>query len=196
MERRSAHIPAEQRHLPADLYGTFDIQPTPDGGKRYSLPHTLGASVLAYVMRSRVLACAAALALLAPALAPERDVGSPLNVYWLYALLIFFLSHGLIAVAVSLTLLVTGRRKITRITIRADGLILDDVGFYPAEHIWAIGYGTTSNEGKSDETFEPRITIQIGTRPIVLADGIEVEAGRLFMRLFSDDARHYWSRHN
>ncbi len=196
VEQRLAHLPDDRRHLPSDLYGTFDIQPTPDGGKRYSLPHTLGTSVLDFAARSRVLAGVAALALVWPALSPERDPGSPLGVYWLYALLMFFLLHGLLALALSLALLVSGWRKTTRITIRADGLILDDAGFYPAEHIWAIGYGTTTNEGKIDETFEPCITIQIGTHRILLADGIEVEAGRLFMRLFSEDARHYWARHN
>ena len=196
MAHHPAHIPDGDRHLPADLYGTFDIQPTPDGGKRYSLPHTLGNSVLAYVTQSRMLASIAAVALLCPLIAPENNAGSPLSIYWLYAPLMFFLLHGLCALAVLTALLVSGRRKVTRITIRADGLILDDVSFYPAEHIWGIGYGTTINEGQSGETFVPRITIQVGTNPIILADGIEVEAGRLFMRLYSDDARRYWSRHN
>jgi hypothetical protein len=190
------HIPEAPRHLPADLYGRFDIQPTPDGGKRYSLPTTLGASVMAFVTKPRAVLAVAGMALVWPVLFPEHDTGSPLTITWLYALLIFLLLHGLLALGVTAVLLATRIRKVTRITIRPDGLILDDVSFFPADHIWSIGYGVTSNEGKPDETFAPHITIQVGTNRITLAEGVEVEAGRLFMRLFEEDTRHYWARHN
>ncbi len=195
-ETAQRHLPEVPRHLPADLYGHFDIQHTPDGGKRYSLPHTLGASVMAFAMRAKVVLGVAALAIIWPALFPEREAGSPLSVTWLYIVLVFFLLHGMLALGVTAAFIITGLRKITRITIRPDGLILDDVSFFAADHIWVVGYGVTSNEGKADEAFEPHITIQVGTNRITLAEGVEAEAGKLFMRLFQEDTRHYWARHN
>ena len=44
--------------------------------------------------------------------------------------------------------------------------------------------------------FEPLVTLQIGTKQIVLAEGLDVASAKLFMRLFSDDVRRYWHRHN
>ena len=131
-----------------------------------------------------------------PVIFPERDAGSPLASYWLYAMLMFFLLHGAMTVVVAIAALITGLRKITRITIRPDGLILNDASFYAAEHIWMISYGITSNEGKPDELFEPKITVQVGTHVVTLADGLEVGPAKLFMRLFSEDTRRYWHRHN
>ncbi len=195
-ETSKAHVPLPPRHLPAALYGKFDIQPLPDGSKRYSLPHTLGGSVLAFVTRPKIVISVAVTAMVWPVLFPETESGSPLTVTWLYTLLVFFLLQGLLALGVIAALLVTGLRKVTRITIRPDGLVLDDVHFFAADHIWSIGYCVTTNAGKPDETFAPLISIQVGTSRITLAEGVEVEAGRLFMRLFEEDTRHYWARHN
>ncbi len=55
MQKYSGHIPDAPRQLPAVLYGQFDIRTTPDGGRQYSLPHTLGASVIARTTQPRVL---------------------------------------------------------------------------------------------------------------------------------------------
>jgi hypothetical protein len=193
---KQAHIPHRSRHLPSDLYGHFDIQATPDGGKRYTLPHTIRESALAFASRRHIFVPIVVLALLWPIAFPEREAGSPLTNYWLHAALAFALAHGVATTVTALVLKVSGLRQVTRITIRPDGLILDDVHFFAADHIWAVGYGDTENEGKADERFTPEITIQVGTNKLILATGVEVEAGRLFMRLFSEDTRHYWSRHN
>lgn len=196
MPQRSGHIPEVARHLPADLYGRFDIRTTPDGGRQYSLPHTLGASVIAFTTQPHILLIIAGVAALWPVLFPERDASSPLATTWAYFALMFFLLHGIAAVVAAIAALATGIRKITRITIREDGLILNDASFYPAEHIWMIGYGVTTNDGKPDESFVPKIEIQLGTTTITLADGLEVEPAKLFMRLFTEDNRRYWHRHN
>lgn len=194
MQAAQSAIP--ERNLPADLYGRFDIRMTEDGGKQYTLPHTLSETVMTFITRPRVVGAILLVAIIVPVLFPERDADAPLACFWLYATLTFFLAHGASALAVMAGLLVTGIRKVTRIAIRADGLILNDASFYPAEHIWVVGYGVTSNEGKPDEAFQPHIAIQVGMNRITLAEGVEVEAGKLFMRLFSDDTRQYWARHN
>ena len=196
MQQRSGHIPDVARHLPADLYGRFDIRTTPDGGRQYSLPHTLGASVIGITTKPRVLLIVGGVSVMWPIMFPESDASSPLAANFFYVTLMFFLLHGIVAIMVAIAALATGIRKITRITIREDGLILNDASFYPSEHIWMIGYGVTSNAGKPGETFTPKIEIQFGTTKIVLAEGLEVEPAKLFMRLFTEDNRRYWHRHN
>ncbi len=196
MQKYSGHIPDAPRQLPAALYGQFDIRTTPDGGRQYSLPHTLGASVIARTTQPRMMLAIGVIAAAWPIIFPERDAGAPLASNWIYIPLMFLLLHGIVAFAVAIAALITGTRKITRITIREDGLILDDATFYAAAHLWMIGYGVTTNEGKPDEVFAPKITIQVGTNVITLADGLEVEPAKLFMRLFGEDTRRYWHRHN
>ena len=98
--------------------------------------------------------------------------------------------------AVTLWALVTGYRRPTFITIRADGLVWNDTYFFAAHHIWSIGYGTTSREGKPDESFEPLIVIQVGVKTIVLAEHLDAASGKMFMNLFRNDKRRYWYGHN
>ena len=191
-----SHIPSTKRHLPADFYGRFDIKITADGGKQYSLPHTLGATVLAITTTRKMLLSMGGAALLCAIVFPSRNPNSPLADTWIYIVLVFFPIHASAALAVSVAALVTGMRKVTRITIREDGLIWNDQKFFPAGDIWMIGYGFTDNKGKADETFAPKIEIQLGTQTITLADGLDVTAAKLFERLFSDDTRRYWHRHN
>lgn len=184
------------RFLPEDYYGRFDISTTEDGGKRYALPHTFGATVLALTTGRRALLATSLVACLFPALFPVTTPGSPLANPVTYALLSFFPMIGIAAAIIAVVVLVTGTRKLTRITIREDGLIWNDQHFYPALHIWSIGYGVTSKAGKPDESFTPKIEIQVGVETITLAEGLEVAPAKLFMRLFGDDTRRYWHRHN
>ena len=136
------------------------------------------------------------LAVIIAIISPVEDPQSPLTRTWLYVGLLFLLLHLVAAALVMLFALITGTRKLTRISIREDGLVWNDHHFFPVEHIWSTGYGTTMNEGKPNEEFEPLVTVQIGTQKIVLAEGLEVASAQLFMRLFSDDVRRYWHRHN
>ena len=196
MEQTSAHIPAIDRQLPADLYGRFDIKATSEGGRQYSLPHTLGATVLAIITGRRVLLSMIAIAVFWTVVFPERDTNSPLADRWIYAVLMFFPLHGAAALTVAIGALASGMRKITRITIREDGLIWNDSNFFAAHHIWMISYGVTENRDKETELFTPKIEIQVGTQTITLADGLDVAPAKLFMRLFAEDTRRYWHRHN
>ena len=189
-------IPVTGRNLPADLYGHFDIRVTDDGSKQYSLPHTLGATVLALTSGRNAMLSVGVLAVIIAIISPVEDPQSPLTRTWLYVGLLFLLLHLVAAALVMLFALITGTRKLTRISIREDGLVWNDHHFFPVEHIWSTGYGTTTNEGKPNEVFEPLVTVQIGTQKIVLAEGLEVASAQLFMRLFSDDVRRYWHRHN
>ncbi len=196
MQTHSSHVPDDRRHLPFDLYGHFDIRSTPDGGRQYSLPHTLGASVLAFSTKSRVLSGVLVAAVIWTIAVPEQNASSPLALHWIYVPLMFALLHLLLTIVVAAAALLTGLRKITRITIRQDGLILNDASFYAAGDVWMIGYGVTSNAGKADEVFVPKITVQVGVNVLTLADGLEAQPAKLFMRLFQDDTRRYWHRHN
>jgi hypothetical protein len=192
----SHHKPAASRFLPEDYYGRFDISNTADGGKRYALPHTFGATVLALTTGRRALLATSLVACLFPALFPVTTPGSPLANPVTYALLSFFPMIGIAAVIIAVVVLLTGTRKLTRLTIREDGLIWNDQHFYPALHIWSIRYGVIHNAGKPDESFTPKIEIQVGVETITLAEGLEVAPAKLFMRLFGDDTRRYWHRHN
>jgi hypothetical protein len=59
-----------------------------------------------------------------------------------------------------------------------------------------IGYGTTSHAGKPDESFEPLITLQVGTKTVVLVEHLDAAAGKMFEHLFRNDTRRYWHGHN
>jgi hypothetical protein len=196
MHSKPTHVPEAPRHLPADLYGHFDIRGTPDGGRQYSLPHTLASSVMTITTEPRMLALLIAAALAWSLIVPVREAASPLSTTWLYAMLVFFLLHLIAVIGAAIAMLISGVRIITRITIRPDGLILNDASFYAAEDLWMIGYGVTHNEGKADETFTPKITLQVGTHLVTIADGLDVQSAKLFMRLFQEDTRRYWHRHN
>jgi hypothetical protein len=191
-----AHIPAAERHLPADYYGRFDIKNTADGGKQYSLPHTLGATVLAVTTGRKTLLAVLGLAVVCAFVFPAREPHSPLADTWVYSALVFFPLHALVAFTVALIALITGMRKLTRITIREDGLIWNDRNFFPASHIWMVSFGNTSNKGTPDEEIHSKLEIQVGTQMITLADGLEKAPAQLFERLFTDDTRRYWHRHN
>lgn len=193
---KPTHVPDVPRHLPAHLYGPFDIRGTPDGGRQYSLPHTLASSVMMVTTKPRTLAVLTVVAFARSIVVPVQDVTSPLSATWLHVMLVFLLLHLLAAIAVAIALLISGVRTVTRITIRPDGLILNDASFYAAEDIWLIGYGVTLNAGKPDETFTPKITLQVGTHLVTIADGLDVQSAKLFMRLFEEDTRRYWHRHN
>lgn len=192
----ASNNPLIERNLPADLYGHSDIRMTADGGKEFSLAHTLGTTVLSIMSGTKPLVLVGALALLLAVAWPVRDEQSPLTRFWLYAALLFLLLHLAGAAVVAVWTLVTGTRKITKLTIREDGLVWNDQHFFPVEHIWSVGYGTTIDEGKASEVYEPLITIELGTRKIVLAEGLDVASATLFKRVFSEDTRRYWHRHN
>lgn len=196
MPRTPAHIPETGRNLPADLYDLFDSRTTPDGGRQYSLPHTLASTVVAMTTKPRMLIAVAAAGVACALVLPAGEPGSPLSSFSFTAMLIASLAHALGALVMSIAALVTGTRKVTRITIRSDGLILNDATFYATEHVWAIHYGETSNAGKADEAFHPKIRIQVGTQTITLAEGLQADSAKLFMQLFEQDTRRYWHRHN
>lgn len=183
--------PADDRNLPEDYYGGFDVRPTPDGGKRYRLPHTLYGTVMAAVTSAKALA---AVSLAVGALVMVWGV--PVEPVWFGASVAFLACHAAATLLVTLWALVTGYRRATFITIRADGLVWNDRAFFSARHIWLIGYGTTTNEGKPDEVFEPLLEIQVGTRQVLLADTLDATAAKMFMHLFRDDTRRYWHGHN
>lgn len=189
------HLPATDRHLPVRTYGGFDIRWTQDGGQQFSLPHTAWGTVAGIIMRKPAVVGTLSVALICAVVFPA-DPASPMARLWVYVILVFFPLHALVAFAVSIGVLVSGVRQVTRITIREDGLIWNDQHFFEAEHIREIGYGITSDEGKATESFTPKIEIQVGLQRIVLADDVDPAAGKLFMRLFSEQTRHYWHRHN
>jgi hypothetical protein len=186
----------QQRNLAERLYGGFDVMQLADGAKRYSLPHTLGGTVLARTTTARVLLPLTGLALaLLLIYAPFGPMRVSFGSLFLLALTVLPL-HAIVALAALITFAITGERAVTHITIRPDGLVWQDRHFFAASDIWSIGYGLSSNQGKADETFEPKIEIQVGTRTIVLADNVDPIAGKLFMRLFGEDTRRYWHGHN
>lgn len=192
----AGHLPTTSRNLPEDLYGHFDIRPTPDGGKQYSLPHTLAETVRSRASQPSILMCVAATALATPFIWPETDKGAPLAMTWLYSGIVFFLLHGLVVIGISGDALLSGKRKVTRITIREDGLIWNDSRFFASDDIWRISYGTVTAPETPEETLIPRFAVSVGTQVIVLADNIDIMAGTLFAQRFAQDIRRYWHRHN
>lgn len=183
------------RNLPAAAYGHFDIRVTEDG-KEFSTPHTLGATALSIMSERKALVGVTATAIVLTLANPITEANSPLYRYWLYLALTFLLVHLICTFAVLVFAAVTGIRKVTRLTIREDGLVWNRTHFFPVEHIWGVGYGTTIDEGKASEVYEPLITIDLGVHKIVLAEGLDVPSAALFKRVFSDDVRRYWHRHN
>jgi hypothetical protein len=183
--------PTNNRHLPEHFYGGFDIRQLADGSKRYRLPHTLKGSVMQIVTGAPVMGMVAAVTAIA-----VLALGVPVEPFWFGAAVAFLALHAAVTVPITLWALITGYRCATFITIRPDGLVWNDAKFFAAVHIWLIGYGITSREGKPDETFEPRIEIQVGTRTVLLAEDVDPTAGKMFMRLFSEDTRRYWHGHN
>lgn len=188
------HVPAMARNLPKRFYGRFDIRPTPDGGVQYSLPHTIGTSTLHAATRPVViLALVAAVIAIATQLAAP-DHGTTLTV--LHWGLTFLGLHGIVALLVMIGLLCSGWRLVTRVTIREDGLIIDDQLFFDAQYIHRIGYGATWQAGQPDELFVPRFEIDLGTTTVIIAEGLEVAAAKLFEHRFRDDVRRYFHGHN
>jgi len=196
MAKSPSHIPARSRSMPESYYGRFDIKTTDDGSKQYSLPHTLGATIMELATGRVVLLAAAAIAWPCASIFPVKDDSSPLATTWVYAAFLFLGLHAAVTTLIALTAVLTGWRKVTRLTIRADGLIWNDHHFFPAHHIWRICYGTTTNADKPNAVFTPKIEIQVGVATIVLADGLDVPSAQLFERLFREDTRRYWHRHN
>ena len=124
-------IPDSGRNLPSDFYDRFDICVTDDGSKQYSLPHTLGATVLALMSGLKAMLCVGALAAIIAIISPVSDPQSPLTRTWLYIALLFLLLHLVGATFVMLFALITGTRKLTKISIREDGLVWNDHHFFP-----------------------------------------------------------------
>ena len=183
--------PAEARNLPEDFYGGFDVRQMPDGSKRYRLPHTLFGTVMALVMSRTVLVpVSIATAIL------TLIFGVPVEPSGLGVIVTVLACHATATVVVTFWALLTGFRWATFIAIRADGLVWNDRSFFPASHILMISYGTTFNTGKSDERFEPLLTIQLGVKTVLLAEHLEPASGKLFEHLFRDDTRRYWHGHN
>ena len=183
------------RNLPAADYGHFDIRMTEDG-KEFSTPHTLGATALSIMSERKALVAVASLCFVITLSNPIKEPNSLLNRYWLYLALTFLLVHLICTFTVLVFTAATGIRKVTRLTIREDGLVWNRTHFFPVEHIWGVGYGTTFDEGKASEVYKPLITIVLGVHKIVLAEGLDVPSAALFKRVFSDDIRRYWHRHH
>ena len=184
-------VPAEGRNLPENYYGGFDVRQTPDGGKRYRLPHTLFGTVMALVMGSTVL-----LSVFGATAALSLVCGVPVEPDWFGAIVTLLACHATATVAVTFWALLAGFRCSTSITIRADGLVWNDRAFFPASHVLMISYGTTFNTGKPDERFEPLLSIQLGVKTVLLAEYLEPVPAKLFEHLFRDDTRRYWHGHN
>ena len=183
--------PAEDRNLPEDFYGGFDVRQMSDGGKRYRLPHTLFGTVMALVLSRSVLVPVAIATVML-----TFGLGVPVEPDWFGGIVTALACHAIATVMVTFWALLTGYRCATFITIRADGLVWNDHAFFPASHILMISYGTTFNTGKPDERFEPLLSIQLGVKTVVLAEHLEPAAGKLFEHLFRDDTRRYWHGHN
>ena len=181
----------EIRALPEDYYGGFDVRQLADGGKRYRLPHTLFGTVMPLIMDTRRLG----MVLIATVIA-TIVLGTPAEPIWFGAILTFLGLHATMAIVVTLWAAITGYRRPSFITIRADGLVWNDEHFFPASHIWLVGYGTTYCAGKPDESFEPLITLQVGVKTIVLVDHLDPASGKMFAHLFKNDTRRYWHGHN
>ena len=183
--------PAESRNLPEDYYGGFDVRQMPDSSKRYRLPHTLYGTVMPLVTGAAVLGVVVLVTG-----AAVMTLGVPIEPAWFGSAVAFVGLHAAMTILVTLWALLTGYRRQTFITIRADGLVWNDKHFFPASHIWSIGYGTTTNGGKPDESFEPLIEIQVGVKTVVLADHLDAAAGKMFEHFFRNDTRRYWYGHN
>ncbi len=181
----------EARTLPEDYYGGFDVKPTPDGGKRYRLPHTLFGTVMPMITDANRLGM-----VLIATLFLTIVLGAPADPFWFGACLTYLALHAGMAIVATLWAAITGYRRPSFITIRADGLVWNDAHFFPASHIWMVGYGITSREGKPDESFAPLITLQVGTKSVVLVEHLDEEAGKMFHHLFPNDTRRFWHGHN
>ena len=163
----------------------------PDGGKRFRLPHTLFGTVMPLVTGANVMAW-----VFITTFVLTLFVGVPVEPVLVGGVVTLLACHAAATVLITLWALLTGYRRPTFITIRADGLVWNDHSFFPASHILLISYGTTFNTGKIDERFEPLLSIQLGVKTVVLAEYLEPAAGKLFQHLFSDDTRRYWHGHN
>ena len=174
-------------NLPPEFYDGYDVRLMPDGGKEYTLPHTLYGTVLALVTTGAALVVVAAVTL--------ATTASDGFTFW--NLLLHYIGvHLAAAFTVMLWALVTGYRCVTRIAIREDGIVWNGDTFFSVRHIREISYGRSCKGDYGDEIFEPLVTIQLGVKTIVLADHLEPVAAKLFMRDFEYDIRRYWYRHN
>lgn len=181
----------ETRTLPEDYYGGFDVRQLADGGKRYRLPHTLFGTVMPLIMDARRLGM-----ILVATVVATLVLGVPAEPILFGVCLTYLALHAAMAIAVTLWAAITGYRRPSFITIRADGLVWNDAHFFPASHIWMIGYGTVISAGKPDESYEPLITLQLGVKTIVLVDHLDAASGKMFAHLFKNDTRRYWHGHN
>lgn len=193
---RQSHIPSPERQMPADFYGRFDIKTTPDGGKQYSIPHTLNNTAKSIATSPAVVVAAIAGAAAYHGLGPIVEHGSPLGIAWLHVSLLTVLVLSAIWLAALLLAAITGKRKMTRVTIREDGLIINDAHHFQADHIWDVSFGITHNKDKPEESVTPFFEITLGTKKLMIADGIDLNASLLFERLLRADIRRYWHRHN
>lgn len=193
---RQSHIPSPERQMPADFYGRFDIKTTPDGGKQYAIPHTLVNTATSIATSPAVVGAAIAGAIICDQLWPVVERGSPLSTGWLHVSLITLLALSAVWFAVLIGAVVTGHRKMTRVTIREDGLIINDAHHFHADHIWDVSFGITHNKDKPEESVTPFFEITLGTKKLKLAEGIDLNASLLFERLMREDIRRYWHRHN
>lgn len=188
-------FPVRQRNLPRAWYGSFDITTTLRG-RLYRVPHTLWRSTLGLTTTFPVLALILAGAVLAALqLEPVSTDVSPSALLAATALLYCPL-HAALALPVAIACWLTGYRTAVTLEITETELIWNDRAAFPASHLWMISYGTTSHPGTAQETFDPLIEIQLGTQLITLGEELDPVAAKLFMRLFQDDIRRYWHRHN
>jgi hypothetical protein len=111
----------KSRALPEDYYGGFDVKQMADGGKRYRLPHTLFGTVMPLIMDATRLG----MTLIATVIA-TLVLGVPAEPIWFGAILTFLALHATMAIVVSLWAAITGYRRPSFITIRADGLVWND----------------------------------------------------------------------
>lgn len=192
-----SHIPSPGANLPPSLYGQFDIKPTPDGGKRYVLPHNFTYSVMHALTRPAVIVGCMVIGFLATFYFLRDIPFVPLLHRLGFAAAFGALFILMLSIPVMLYCDLFGKRAVSTITIRSDGLILNDTSFFPAAHIHEICYGVTTSykDGRPAE-FAPKVEIQVGMAWITLADKLEQEAGRLFERRFREDTRRYWHHHN
>lgn len=194
----AAHRSLIKRNLPKEYYGAFDVRPTQDGGKEYLLPHTLDYTAMILMTHSISLVALSVAALWAFLLTHHYWLPNHIRAFLLTperlslgAAMYFPVVVILTVMAVMFVSWLVDFRITKSITIRDDGLIIDNDKFYPAQHVLEVIYNDTK-DGKARYIFD----IELGVHHVELATDLEEPAALIFQAMFSNDLRRYWYRHN
>lgn len=192
------HEPSRTRSMPKEYYGAFDVRRTEDGGRAYLLPHGIDYSVFFHLTKLHPMLVMATISLWIFLLYGRPYVAAA---HWAYltqierlplaAAILFIPVFGCACALLYLAFYTTDYRVTSIITIRENGMILDNKWFYPCAHIWNVSYYE-----QTEDRINWIVQIQLGVHTLRLAENLEEPAARLFAGLFASDIRRYWHRQN